>query len=292
LTAFWYTPNGLAIILTIGAIGIIAGLVAIHQTTVLQNHQTYTEMFNKLTTNVPTNSQSTKDLFESFQNYYREVNASNTNLLSILLPVIGAWVGAILAFYYGNKNMDKITESIKAAATLPYDEEKLANMKVDDILDKFPEYKEVVTAKISESVGACYSKIPEKATNLLLLDDSDRPLGIIYKTDFTRNTARKEEQIRSEAGSFANFFTSMINAGTPIKDIITEQIWTSNGLDKGKKNYAHIDKNDNLLQARIKMREVSQRQEMKGVILEGDKVLGIITYELFSNVLAQEQLHT
>jgi hypothetical protein len=248
------------------------------------------EMFNKLTTNVPTNSQSTKDLFESFQTYNREVNASNTNLLSILLPVIGAWVGAILAFYYGNKNIDKITESIKAATVLPDDEDKLANMKVGDILDKFPEYKDVITAKISESVGASYSNVPEKATNLLLLDDSDRPLGIIYKTDFTRNTAIKEVQIRSEASSFANFFTSMITAGTPIKDIITEQIWTSNGLDKGKNNYAHIDKNDNLLQARIKMREVSLRQEMKGVILEGDKILGIITYELFSNVLAQEQL--
>jgi hypothetical protein len=139
-------------------------------------------------------------------------------------------------------------------------------------------------------VGASYSKIPEKATNLLLLDDSGRPLGIIYKTDFTRNTARKEEQIKNVAVSFADFFTNMINAGTPIKDIITEQTWTGDGLDKGKDNYARIDKNDNLLQARIKMRDVSLRQEMKGVILDGDNVLGIITYELFSNVLAQEQL--
>ena len=51
------------------------------------------------------------NILQSFQNYYRETNNSNTNLLSILLPVFGAWVGAILAFYYGNKNMEKISDS-------------------------------------------------------------------------------------------------------------------------------------------------------------------------------------
>ena len=54
---------------------------------------------------------STEDLLESFQNYYREANSSTTALLGILLPVIGAWIGAILAFYYGNKNIEKMSES-------------------------------------------------------------------------------------------------------------------------------------------------------------------------------------
>jgi hypothetical protein len=284
-SGFWSTPNGLAVILTIGVLGVIVTVVIIHLYTVWQNHQTFTVMFDKLARNISTDSQSTKELFESFQNYYREANASNTNLLSILLPVIGAWVGAILAFYYGAKNMEKMTETIKATV-LPTEDEKLARVKVGDILDKFPEYKNVITAKISDPVGTNYSKTTEKSTNILLLDDNGVPLGIIYKTDFTRNTARTEEQIKGDNSTFRDFFSSMATAETPIKDLIKGEVWTEKGVD----NYAHINKNDSLLQARIKMKEISPRQEIKGVVLDGEKILGIITYELFSNVLTNEEL--
>jgi hypothetical protein len=57
-----------------------------------------------------------------------------------LLPVIGAWVGAILAFYYGNKNLEKMSETFKTTA-LSAEDEKLANLKVGEILDKFPAYR-------------------------------------------------------------------------------------------------------------------------------------------------------
>jgi hypothetical protein len=40
-------PNGLAIILTIGAIGVILTIVAIHIATVIEGHDTYKDVFDK-----------------------------------------------------------------------------------------------------------------------------------------------------------------------------------------------------------------------------------------------------
>lgn len=278
LSGFWATPNGLAVILTIGVLGILLTLVIIHINTVWQNHETFKHMFDQLIVKTPTNSQSTKELFESFQNYYREANASNTSLLSILLPVIGAWVGAILAFYYGNKNLERMSETFKTTP-LSSEEEKLANLKVGDILDKFPDYKKVISAKLSDPVNVSYKKITDMATNILIYDDNNRPIGLLYKSDFTRVTNINEDNIPSMNMSLKKLFE-----GYQIKDVITDQIWTEKGLD----NYAHISKDDTLLQARMKMKDKSSKQGVKGLVLEGDKVLGIVTYELFSTVLTRE----
>ena len=69
---------------------------------------------NQSLTNAIT-TQITNDLLQNFQNFYRETNTSNSNLLGILLPVVAAWVGAILAFYYGNKNLDRLSENYNSA---------------------------------------------------------------------------------------------------------------------------------------------------------------------------------
>src|ERR1051325_3209314 len=275
ISGFWATPNGLAVILTIGVLVILFTLVIIHINTVWQNQETYKHMFDQLITKTPTNSQSTKELFESFQNYYREANSSNTNLLSILLPVIGAWVGAILAFYYGNKNLEKMSETFKTTA-LSAEDEKLANLKVGEILDKFPAYKKVITAKLSDPVNASYQKITDNATSLLLVDDTNLPLGFLYKSDFTRGATINEDDIPSMGMPLQNFLKD-----NQVKDVITNQLWTEKGID----NYAHITKDDTLLQARMKMKDKSSMQGVKGLVLEGDKILGIINYELFSTVL-------
>ena len=104
--------NGLAIILIVGVVGAIVGLIYIHQHTLEMQQTTYKDIVTKITDkNNPLYGDKTGTLLQSFQNYYRETNISNTNLLSILLPVFGAWVGAILAFYYGNKNMERLSES-------------------------------------------------------------------------------------------------------------------------------------------------------------------------------------
>jgi hypothetical protein len=272
--------NGLAIILTFGTIAVIIFLVATHQITVLQNQETFKEIFNKITSRAPNSSESAKDLFESFQNYYREANASNTNLLSILLPVIGAWVGAILAFYYGAKSFERMSR-LKATSISP-EEDKLAQITIGEVLEKMPEYKDVIMARMSDRVGDSYKKISEKSTNIVLIDENGHPLGIIYKTDFTRNSNRTEQQIMEEQRTFQQFFTEM-----NVTDLIKDERWTENGVE----NYAEILKNDTLLDARAKMQGISQKPAVSVLVLdEGKKILGVVTYELFSNAIKLQSM--
>ena len=130
--------NGLAIILIFGSIASIITLIIVHITTISSDKEVYSNLINK--TIQANNASNSRDILDSFQNFYRETNASNSNILSIILPVIGTWVGAILAFYYGNKNLERISDNlnttINALGGSSEDEEKLKDIKIKDVLDQ------------------------------------------------------------------------------------------------------------------------------------------------------------
>jgi hypothetical protein len=45
---------------------------------------------------------STNDTMRTnLSNFYKDINASNLNIFSIIFSLFGAWVGAVLAFYFG-----------------------------------------------------------------------------------------------------------------------------------------------------------------------------------------------
>ena len=146
---------------------------------------------------------------QSFQNYYRETNISNTNLISILLPVFGAWVGAILAFYYGNKNMEKISDSansvIDKLSERTKTEEDYLKMNVKEILDLIPSYKDYKSAKISDPVGKKFADAGSVSTILLTTDDA-KPLGFLSKSDLYAGEV-KEEDISKIENSFKEYLT-------------------------------------------------------------------------------------
>src|SRR5688500_2928772 len=85
-------PNGLAIILILGTIISIILLIVFYQLTIAYNQNLYKDIVNQTIT-LPKGNVTPDELFDSFQSFYRESNASNSNLLSILLPVFGTWVG-------------------------------------------------------------------------------------------------------------------------------------------------------------------------------------------------------
>ena len=138
-----FFANGLAVLLILGVVIAIIALIYIHQHTLDLNQKTYETILATVTNKSnPLYGQLPSTIMQSFQNYYRETNISNTNLISILLPVFGAWVGAILAFYYGNKNMEKISDSansvIDKLSERTKTEEDYLKMNVKEILDLVP----------------------------------------------------------------------------------------------------------------------------------------------------------
>lgn len=263
-------PNGLAIILILGTIVTLILVISFYQATNSYNQG----LFNTL---LSMKNVDNETKLNSFQTFYRESNASNTNLLSILLPVFGTWVGAILAFYYGNKNFEKTVNALSMDVT---ESETLGRLKVFDVLKQFPDYKNVISAKITEPIGQKFKEI--KTSTILLIDEANKPLGFFYADDVYRSsTTINDDVLKKDTRSFQKFINEIA-----IQDEITSQKWTENGI----KNYAEISLDDTLLNAREKMKNISDKQKVRGLVLNNEgQLLGIITYDLFSSVLASQQ---
>ena len=278
--------NGLAIILIIGSIIAILVLISIHMTTVNSNQGLYKDVFMNIT-NMRELNATPEQVFNSFQNFYRETNTSNMNLLSILLPVIGAWIGAILAFYYGNKNLQKLSENydktVQAIQGSNVENEKLGKIKVKEVLEAFPSYKTVYTGKISESVGPKVKALGKFST-LLLTDDASKALGFLSLNDVANSSPLTRADMEKETKSFKDFFIQMHNDGHPIIDEITGTEWS----EKGIHNFAEIAQEDTLRQARDKINAISEKQSTRGLVLDNNKkIIGLITMDLFSKVMVE-----
>ena len=277
--------NGLAIILIVGVVGAILGLIYIHQHTLEMQQNTYKDILTKITDkNNTLYGDKINTLLQSFQNYYRETNISNTNLLSILLPVFGAWVGAILAFYYGNKNMERLSENannvIDKLGERTMSEEDYLKMNVKEILDLVPHYKDYKSAKISDPVGKKFTDAGSVSTILLTTDDG-KPLGFLTKSDLFSGD-KKEEDINQIKESFKTYLEQNLNK---IKDNITGNFWTVNGVP----NYATVSLQDTLQQATAKMRHISDKQSVRGLVLDDkNNIIGVITYGLLAEVMEKD----
>ena len=271
--------NGLAVILIVGSIVAITWIIAIHQITILENKNLYKDVLNR---NISDTTAAARE-FDFFQDYYQETNAANTAILSILLPVFGAWVGAIIAFYYGNKNFEKLSaqnDKMIERYSDSLEESSFGSKRIEEVLNSNSKYKEVREAKMSAQLGISLKNI---GSTILLKDDAtDKPLGFIYEEDILASTNFKADELKDKLDKFIDFFKA-----NKIKDTITDKNWTENGLENQTKNYAEINLSDTLLQARTKMKDIDTSQRVRGLVFDTQKqIVGIITYDLFSIEMA------
>lgn len=281
--------NGLSILLIAGSLLAIIWVVNGHLDSLSKNRDIYNQIINPDQQQKGTfTTAKLEEVLESFQIFYRESNAANTNILSILLPVFGAWVGAIIAFYYGNKNFEKLSqgykEAVNAISTSIDDSKKLSLLTAENALAKHSEYKEVKQAKISDQVGKSFTEI---GTTFLLKDNADKPLGFIYSEDILKSNIA-ETELKTNTQTFEEFISQ-----TSIIDEITGKKWTTSGLEdehKNKlKNYIELNLNDTLLTARDKMKVLSDKQKVRCLVLDNQRqIKGIITYELIAKAQSEE----
>jgi len=57
---------------------------------------------------------------------------TSKDILTMVLPMIGTWVGTVLAFYFGTKQLETATRSVTAIARELTPEEKLRSIKAVD----------------------------------------------------------------------------------------------------------------------------------------------------------------
>jgi hypothetical protein len=227
---------------------------------------------------------------ETLTGFYRELNQSNQNMFALMTTVFGTWVGAVVAFYFGSKSLsrsqdslDKVQrsqgEAIKKALT---PQEKLSSMTIEQLLDENPTAKNVITVTMQTTVGAIRKIFTENKdlTNVLVVDSSQKPLGLLYKDDLAE-LHNKEEKPGDIDGKQLEECIENIK-----EDFVTHRPWNKT---TGVKNYAELLLTNNLQIAQSAMQTKADGPKVRGVVLDTQlRVRGIVDYTMISSVLQKE----
>src|SRR5208337_31030 len=113
-------------------------------------------------------------------------------ILSMILPMVGTWVGTVLAFYLGKEQLEAATRSVTAIARQLTPEEKLSSIKVTD---KMIPRSAAHVAKADPDklilVEAVADLDKEKKGNRLpVMDTDDKPRLIIHRSTIDRFIAK------------------------------------------------------------------------------------------------------
>jgi hypothetical protein len=121
-----FFQDKIARLLIAGAFVLIAIILAIH----FYSTQFLLDSFK---------ASSTTHNAADFTNFYRDVTSANINIFGIILSLFGAWIGAVLAFYFGSQSLNTLRSSLNQAQqsinTLASDS-KLSKLTLKQVIEK------------------------------------------------------------------------------------------------------------------------------------------------------------
>lgn len=148
----------------------------------------------------------------------REFLMMAKDVLGMLLPVIGVWVGTVLAFYFGKENFETASRSITAAARVLTSQEKLAATLVGDLGKQIEvtahlrlaasDNKETFTLDRIESAFKVGSQLYER---LPVLQSTGAPYMVLHRStlnDFLLQRKKLDKDKESRDYKLSDLFTS------------------------------------------------------------------------------------
>lgn len=117
---------------------------------------------------------------------------SARSVLTAVLPLVGTWVGTILAFYYGKDNLQAATESAKALSNLSGDD-KLRAIPAESVMIK----RSAIKAWNSDEKPLATSNVKDalefltlyRVPRLAILSAKDIPQCVIHRSEIDRYVA-------------------------------------------------------------------------------------------------------
>jgi CBS domain-containing protein len=272
--------SGLALLIIVPAFILIAYMLVIQWGAV----NTATQQINTMISNPI--DQNTPDTISELSDFHQQTNASNQNMFAIILTVFGTWVGAVVAFYFGTQNLKQSQESFnkvqsdlgKALTTaISPAAPKVIYKTIGEMLDKEPKAKEPFTVTMNSKIREVKQEFIEAQpyNNLLVVDENEEPLGILYKEDFTGKIKAKIEETDDFDDELLGNLVKKID-----KDYLVGKQWTK---ENGVENYATLFREDTVDAAHTKMLAKGGVQ-VKGVVVDEDgKVIGIVDFEMVAS---------
>jgi hypothetical protein len=109
------------------------------------------------------------------------------DILTITLPVLSAWVGGILAFYFGKENFEAANSSVRKMVSQMSPQERLKGISVKEVMDKRASItgikldKNRTEDKVSLTVDII-GLFKDKVTRLPIFTETDAAKYVIHES--------------------------------------------------------------------------------------------------------------
>jgi hypothetical protein len=225
------------------------------------------------------NSSTPPPTSEERVDFFGEINTSNLNLFSVILTLFGAWIGAVLAFYFGSQSLDKAYTSLRQAQESINNlvsDTGLAGVKVSEIITKNPDSLKLLKAKPTDKIKDIVRNAKDRNyKHVMTTDESEQKvLGLLFISDLLK--------IKSESDllEFGETLEKFIEANEVIDDI-TKIRWTKQGIN----NYVTANMDDSVKNVVDKMKGLGDSLSIRAVVMEKGLPHAIITYDMISKEL-------
>jgi hypothetical protein len=176
------------------------------------------------------------------------------NVMSSVLPLLGSWVGTILAYYFSKENFEAATKSVSELAKQITPQEKLRSTPVKDKMIKrgSMHIQPVTTTETDEQLmlADILNRLVEakKGQRIPFLNERDNPLYVIHRSSIDR------------------FLTDKFASSSPPTDIKTltlRELLDALGLkDRGDKTFAVVKEDATLADAKAAMESIPGCQDV------------------------------
>ena len=243
----------------------------------VQQNQTTERFFNIIESKNFDNTTST-NLVEAFE----KIDKSNQTVFNIMLPVFSAWVGVVIAFYFGSRNLDKAQEATEKAQKVisKLVEGKGGDITLEELLRLHPESKNVQIVELKDHVKVV--EVKAKVFGNVVVVDKGKILGVLYLKDLEEVKEDKRNDCQDK--TLKEFFA---DKDVNVKDHVIGLTWKETGLKK--ENYARLSYQDKISEVRTKMEQIkpelkvgeSQVGELDvlGLVFEKEKLEAAINYK-------------
>jgi hypothetical protein len=118
-------------------------------------------------------------------------------LLGTILPVIGTWVGTILAYYYSKENLEAATRSITSVARQMTASEKLKSLPVTQKMIPKAEifFQSLPASGINLLQMLAALDAAKKGSRIPILDDKGCPAYVIHRSAVDRYLVRRASEV-------------------------------------------------------------------------------------------------
>ena len=204
------------------------------------------------------------------------VNNANLNVFSIILSLFGAWVGAVLAFYFGSQSLDKAYSSLSQAQSSIdkiVSDNRLAEIKVEEIIGKNPDSMKLLKVKLDWKIDIIVRTAEERNYQFVMVTDDtqNKVLGLLFISDLSASKSKAD--LISLDETLEKFLTD-----NEITDTITKRRWMKDGVT----NFVAAGMEDSLNTIVDKMKQLNESLSVRAVVMDKGVPVATITYDMIS----------